>query len=723
MSLKIKKPKQKNFERPFSSDIISEFHNFLSNQGVAIKGQLKTDGSVDEAHDKNDPKKKRKYYYFFYLDQDYPYGELRRYSDQGEAFAKFRPKNVEKLTDDQRQELNEVIKQKQIEAEKKQKESQNKAAKRAQSDWERGKPVESHPYLEKKQVSSYGLREDYKGRLMIPLYNAKRKIVGIQYIKGDGTKRFLTGTKKKGSFFTLGGNQLKNTNKINYCEGYATAASFYEDHNEPVVVAFDAGNLSPVAEIIFKDYQNHEHIFIADNDESETGEREASKACQLIKSKGGKSSVKMPKELGDYNDHKNTPKVLEGQVITKPELQDVDVPMAYTRGPTGRILNIASNFQVILDKYQIKIFYDVMRKDIEISIPDKYFIEDFANKAKIKWIEDQCRQNLMSSENVKDYIFLLAKEKNEVLEWVESKPWDGVSRIQEFLNTITAQKDEELKEILMRKWLISCFAALAEPHGISLEGILVFQGTQGLGKTMWFKRLADYDKGWLLEGATINPSDRDSVKQAVSHWIVELGELESTFKKSDIDQLKAFVTKKSDILRLMYDSTYSKFARRTAFYASVNAKEFLTDTSGNRRFWVVPVKKINWNHGIDMQQLWAEVKETMYIPGESNWFLTPDERKWLDKSNEIYRTQSTVEDLLLENVHFDSVQTKPVQLTKLLRDLGIANPRMPDFKEAARVLDNHGKEPRRSNGKKVYDLDYNKSGDDEYPKYNYKDFS
>jgi hypothetical protein len=45
-------------------------------------------------------------------------------------------------------------------------------------------------------------------------------------------------------------------------------------------------------------------------------------------------------------------------------------------------------------------------------------------------------------------------------------------------------------------------------------------------------------------------------------------------------------------------------------------------------------------------------------------------------------------------------------MTKLLRDLGIANPRMPDFKDANRVLADNGIEPRRSNGKKLYDLDY-----------------
>jgi len=61
---------------------------------------------------------------------------------------------------------------------------------------------------------------------------------------------------------------------------------------------------------------------------------------------------------------------------------------------------------------------------------------------------------------------------------------------------------------------------------------------------------------------------------------------------------------------------------------------------------------------------------------------------------------------LLEHVDFESEYPKAVQMTKLLRDLGIKAPRMPDFKEAARVLHDRGIEPRRSNGKKVYDISY-----------------
>ena len=726
MSLKIKKPEQKNFERPFSSDIISEFHNFLSHNGLELdqKKGLITDGSVGRAFINVGGKKKLVGWYQLWADQEVPFGRLGDYRVSAqEPTATFRPEHQKKykITKEQKKEIEELQKQ----AEVKKQASYNKAAIRAQSAWERAKPVERHPYLEKKKVLSYGLRQNDQGVLMIPMYDSQLTIVGIQYISEDGSKKFLTGSKKSASFYILGGEILKTSDTVNYAEGYATAASYYADKSEPVVVAFDAYNLSPVAEVMFEYFKDRKHIFIADNDpDSNTGEKEAVKACQLIRGKKGQADVWMPETKGDYNDHKNATKALEGELM--PTLKNVDIPVEFDfhKSSTGRFLNTKENIQGVLTIQGIRVVYNVIKKVMEIDIPNTTFIDDLKEDASLIEIENRCINMGIPHTKVSDYLKVLAKEYNPVKEWMESRPWDGRSRIQDFLDTIGSPENEKLKEMLMRKWLISCCAAACEPKGVELEGILVFQGAQGLGKTLWFKRLANYENGWLLEGATLNPSDKDSVKRAVSHWIVELGEIESTFKKSDIDQLKAFVTARSDELRLPYDRGFSRYQRRTAFYASVNAREFLTDTSGNRRFWVIPVRSINFNHGIDMQQLWAEVKETMYVPGQKNWFLSPDEREMLNESNEIYRTQSSVEDLLLEHVRFESKTTKPVQMTKVLRDLGIANPRMPDFKEANRVLHERGIEPRRSNGKKVYDLDYDKPGDeDEYPKYNYKEFS
>jgi len=320
-------------------------------------------------------------------------------------------------------------------------------------------------------------------------------------------------------------------------------------------------------------------------------------------------------------------------------------------------------------------------------------------------VENLCIKNFVPHQRVRDAMKIIAKEVNPVAQWIDSKPWDGVSRIDDFCNTVKS-KDVTLKNMLMKKWLLSCVAAAFEEGGVALERLLVFQGSQGLGKTLWFKRLADFNKGWLCEGATLDPKDKDSVKKAVSHWIVELGELESTFKKADINQLKAFITSRSDEMRLPYDRSFTNYQRRTAFFASVNEPEFLMDGSGNRRFWCIKVTDIDPHHGIDMQQMWAEVKATLYQPGVKNWYLTKEEREMLQESNEGFRTQGAVEDLLLQHVDFDALDTEKIawQLTALLRALGIRNPRNIDFKDASRVLTDHGIEPRKTNGKKVYDV-------------------
>ena len=703
MGLKVSRP-TKNFDRPFFSDYQTEFNKFLTDHGLEPdpKKGLVTDGSIGRAYMMDGSKRKLCGWYQVWLDQSVPFGRLGDYRiSQDQPTAIWKPENRKRHTITQ--EEKDEIKRLQEQAEIKKQETHNKAAKRAQSLWDAAEPCEKHPYLEKKNVLSYGLKETDDGLLIIPLLSKELDIVGLQYISADGTKRFLTGSKKSGSFFILGQEILKNADTINYCEGYATAASYYRDYSQPVIVAFDAYNLSTVSENIFEFFQDRRHVFIADNDDSQTGEKEAVKACQQIHKRHGRAEVLIPPSKGDYNDHASA----GGEVL--PALNKVELPMDYDfqRSAAGRFLNTKDNINGVLQTHGIACRYNVIKKKMEIEIPNMTFITDMKEEASLIEIEDRCINMGIPHTKVRDYLKILAREYNPVVEWIDSKPWDGTSRLQTFLDSIVST-NEELKDMLMKKWLISCVAAAYEKNGVELEGILVLQGAQGLGKTLWFKRLCDYDKGWLLEGATLNPSDKDSVKRAVSHWIVELGEIESTFKKSDIDQLKAFVTARTDELRLPYDRAFTTYQRRTAFYASVNAKEFLTDTSGNRRFWTISVKDINVNHGVDMQQLWAEVKTTLYTRGQKNWYLSPDEREMLQESNEMYRTQSSVEDLLLQYVKFDSLDAKPVQMTELLRDMGIANPRMPDFKEAARVLQENGCEPRRSNGKKVYDIDYAK---------------
>ena len=696
MAMKIKGG-SKNFSRPLSNDLHREFIDWLGALGVEPdpKKGLVVGGEIGRAYTVVDGRRKNNAWYQVWFDQDRPYGHAERYDIGPLGTWKAEGGDIPKLTRAQKEEIERAKEQARLAQEV----EQSVVAKRAQTMWDRAAECDIHPYLEAKGVPSHGLRQ-YKDALLIPLFNSNGAVQTLQFINEAGEKRFLRGGKKKGGFYCIGTDFLAEATVINYAEGYATAASYYAHHQQPVMVSFDAGNLQPVAEAVFAVYPDAKHVFIADFDESKTGEQKAIAAAQAIKQAGGRAEVLMPEQIGDYND---VAQAVEGELI--PRLQEVAVPQSFEFEKTdrGRMMHTKANHAGVLKVHDIDVAYDVIKKRMNVHIPDMKFIADLEEDAAITEIEDRCIQLMVPHDRVRFNLKLLARESNPVAEWIESRPWDGTSRLQLLLDTVDAE-DNELKEILMTKWLTSCVAAACGDEGVSSEGILVFVGKQALGKTQWMKTLAP-QKDWLLEGATLNPGDKDSVKQCVSHWICELGELGSTFKKADLDQLKAFITRSHDELRLPYDRGFSRYRRRTIFYGSVNENEFLTDPTGNRRFWVVRVQGINYRHKIDMQQVWAEVKVRFFDTGEG-WFLTSEERALLQESNELSRTQSVVEDLILQRVKFTSTMVRPVQMTELLRDLGVRSPRVADFKEAARVLAANGCVPRKSNGRKIYDIDY-----------------
>ena len=279
MSLKIKRPNNKNFETPFTKDYTSQFRDFLATNGYEPdpnKG-LVTDGSIGRAYINIGNQRKLVGWYQAWLDQSLPYGRIGDYRvSTDQPTATWKPENSKKyrMTKEQKAEIEELRRA----AEVKTAEKYTQAAERSQSIWARCEDVVKHEYLERKQVLSYGLKKDQHDNLVIPLKDKQGTIVGLQFIAGDGSKRFLTGSKKSGSFFLLGREIFNSTDTLNYAEGYATAASIYADRSQPVVVAFDAYNLSPVAEVMYEYFPKHKHVFVADNDDSKTGEKEAMKA-------------------------------------------------------------------------------------------------------------------------------------------------------------------------------------------------------------------------------------------------------------------------------------------------------------------------------------------------------------------------------------------------------------------------------------------------------------
>ncbi|MBO7642400.1 MAG: toprim domain-containing protein [Alphaproteobacteria bacterium] len=158
---------------------------------------------------------------------------------------------------------------------------EEKAAELASEIWKEAKNCENHPYLQKKNVKSYGLKLTHDGRLIIPAYSCDNKISTLQFINLDGEKKFLKNGRKQGCFFPIGVPSIR----ILLCEGYATGCSIYEATKELTICCFDAGNLIHVARKFRECYPEKEIIICADNDsgkEKNTGVEKAKEAGREI---------------------------------------------------------------------------------------------------------------------------------------------------------------------------------------------------------------------------------------------------------------------------------------------------------------------------------------------------------------------------------------------------------------------------------------------------------
>jgi hypothetical protein len=359
----------------------------------------------------------------------------------------------------------------------------------------------------------------------------------------------------------------------------------------------------------------------------------------------------------------------------------------------GAPLQHAENLREVVRRIGATIRYNVIRKEDEILCPGQSFSMDNEANASLSWLRSECSLFNLNTGPLKEFVTLLADQNlyNPVAEWITSKPWDKVSRLQAFYDTITGRDDgredkRALKETLMRKWALSAVAAGVSPNGISAPGVLTLQGGQYIGKTKWFKSLVPDELNLVKDGLILRPEDKDSVKQACSFWMVELGELDATFRKADVAALKAFLTNSSDVLRRPYAAKDSQYARRTVFFASVNPSKFLNDPTGNRRYWTIEAVDIDHSHSIDMQQFWAEVY--VILKAGAEYYLTREEVDLLNDHNDDFTTVDPIEERIQTGFRWDDPESiwRWMTATDAMLEIGMDRPNRADVTTAASVI-------------------------------------
>lgn len=365
-----------------------------------------------------------------------------------------------------------------------------------------------------------------------------------------------------------------------------------------------------------------------------------------------------------------------------------------------KVLDTSNNLKFLLETFGINMRWNLMTRSRETYLPNfKLFKEDEENEA-LRLIEDIALINDMPIFRIDKNLTTLAQKDryHPIVEGLSKNPWDRISRLNDFINTIESATPE-LSYKLIKRWMVSAIAAAHSETGFSSSGVLVLSGEQYLGKTRWIEALDPFNCDAVKTGALLDPTNKDCIRTLSGFWIAELGELDGTFRKADMARIKSFITEKIDKIRFPHERKDSLLQRRTVFAASVNDSKYLIDETGNRRWWSVPVLSINLNHGIDIVQVWAEVFH-LWKEGEQS-YMTNEEFIALTSHNKEHEQLNPLEEAIYTFFDFSEgwelKKKKPYSATEVLLKLGYFNPTRSQCTQVGNLLKKMtGKNPERT---------------------------
>lgn len=296
-------------------------------------------------------------------------------------------------------------------------------------------------------------------------------------------------------------------------------------------------------------------------------------------------------------------------------------------------------------------------------------------------------------------------------DWINSVKWDGVDRtdlIMDTIKLIDPTVEDELKQIYLHRYSLQVIEGMYAKNPQSLRMCLTFSGNQKIGKTEWFKWFiggrCSLDYAYFKPSFNISGTSKDAemMESNRKFVLVELGELDATFRKADIAHVKGFISRDIDSYRAPYARKTRTSPRRVIYCATVNDKQFLADRTGNTRFPTLGVDKLDWelmNQMIEdgsLQQFWAQ-RKVEWLAGEKH-HMTAEEDAMQLGNEEDYLLESHAEQHLIE--YFDDLWERPKELwgavtvSELIDGLNLSK---LDRKDVKRFMTSHfGKPSGRS---------------------------
>lgn len=219
--------------------------------------------------------------------------------------------------------------------------------------------------------------------------------------------------------------------------------------------------------------------------------------------------------------------VMQDKLLTLPDMS-----------PTGRPIKTSSNLFALITFNGWDPRYNLMTGEAELADADGERLGG-SEAGQRSALVDACQLAGVPDAVIEEHLIAICERHSyhPVRQWLErGAPWDGKPRIDAVIATLNAANPAYASAVL-HAWLVGCVAALYQPRWYS-KLVPVLVGAQSYRKSAWVSRLAAVVQSSTLDCA-INPDKPDDVRRAVSAWVVELAELEST-TRHEAGSLKAF---------------------------------------------------------------------------------------------------------------------------------------------------------------------------------------
>lgn len=247
---------------------------------------------------------------------------------------------------------------------------------------------------------------------------------------------------------------------------------------------------------------------------------------------------------------------------------------------------------------------------------------------------------ISTKDKIFDAVNVVACENkfHPVRDYLDGCKWDGVPRVETLLVDYLGADDTPYTRAVTRKALVAAVARIYRP-GCKFDYMLTIRGKQGLGKSALIAKLG----GEWFSDTFSTLQGKEAYEQVLGVWIMEVGEL-AGMRKAEAETIKLYISKQVDRFRPAYGRRLQEFPRQCIFIGTTNEEQFLRDTTGNRRFWVVDTpnkpSRDMWEELTPeaVRLIWGEAVE-LYHKGEE-LYLSQELEKVAREIQEAYEEEN-----------------------------------------------------------------------------------